>query len=98
MLHGFNFSKLFFLPTLVFTHSKASNCHILQHHGPTLQVCGAHPIKLIVTWLVPDRAIKKKITRGLKDSGIPDGRQEGEPFPRQAKCKNWASFSLHFDI
>jgi len=60
MLHGFNFSKLFFLPTLVFTHSKASNCHILQHHGPTLQVCGAHPIKLIVTWLVPDRAIKRK--------------------------------------
>jgi len=30
------------------------------------QVCGAHPIKLIVTWLFPDRAIKGKITKKLE--------------------------------
>jgi len=28
MLHGFNFSKLFFLSTLIFTYSNASNSHI----------------------------------------------------------------------
>jgi len=38
MLHGFNFSKLVFLPTQVFTYSNARNFHIFQ-----CQVCGAHP-------------------------------------------------------
>jgi len=33
MLHGFNFSKLVFLTTLVATHLNASNSHILQYHG-----------------------------------------------------------------
>jgi len=51
MVHGFNFSKLIFLSTQVFTYSNASNFHIPQYQGPTLQVCGADPIKLIVTWL-----------------------------------------------
>jgi len=31
MVHGFNFSELVFLPTLVFTYSNASHFHILQH-------------------------------------------------------------------
>jgi len=42
--------KHFFLSTLVFTYSNASNSHILQHQRPTFVVCGAHTIKLIVTW------------------------------------------------
>jgi len=31
-------------------------------------VCGAHPTKLVVTCLVPDRAIKGKSQKGLKDN------------------------------
>jgi len=60
MLRRFNFSKLVVLSTLVLAYSNASNSHILQYHGPILQVFGAHPIKLIVPWLFPDRAIKRK--------------------------------------
>jgi len=33
MLRGFNFLKLVFLSTLVFTYSDASNSHIFQYHG-----------------------------------------------------------------
>jgi len=36
MLHGFNFSKHAFLSPLVFTHSNASNSHILQYQGSIL--------------------------------------------------------------
>jgi len=36
MLHGFNFSKLALLSTLIFAYSNASNSHILQYQGPTL--------------------------------------------------------------
>jgi len=39
-----------FLSTSVFTYSNASISHILQYQRPTLQLCGAHPIKLIVAW------------------------------------------------
>jgi len=38
MLHIFNFSKLDYLSTLVFTYSNASNSHILQYQGSTLFV------------------------------------------------------------
>jgi len=31
-------------------------------------VCGAHPIKMIVAWLVPNCAIKGKSQKGLKDN------------------------------
>jgi len=48
MLHGFNFSKLVLLSTLIFTYSNASNSQLLQHQGPILWVCGAHPIKLLL--------------------------------------------------
>jgi len=48
------------LSTLVLRYSNAGNSHILQNHGPILQVFDAHPIKLIVPWLFPDRAIKRK--------------------------------------
>jgi len=48
------------MSTPIFTYSNATNSQLLQYQGPILQVCGAHPIKLIVTWLVPDRAIKGK--------------------------------------
>jgi len=68
MLHGFNFSKLVLLSTLIFMYSNAGNSHILQYQGPILWVCGAHPIKLIVAWLVPDRAIKGKSHNGLQDN------------------------------
>jgi len=33
MLRGFNFLKLVFLSTLVFTYSDASNSRIFQYHG-----------------------------------------------------------------
>jgi len=49
MLHGFNFSKLVLLSTLMFTNSNASNSQLLQYQGSILQVCGAHPINLIMT-------------------------------------------------
>jgi len=48
MLYGFNFSKLVLMSTLIFTYSNASNSQLFQYQGPILQVCGAHPIKLIV--------------------------------------------------
>jgi len=51
MLHGFNFSKLVLLSTRVFTYSNTSIAQLLQYQGPILQVCGAHTVKLIVTWL-----------------------------------------------
>jgi len=36
MLHGFNFSKLVFLSTLVFTYSNTSNSQLLNYQGPIL--------------------------------------------------------------
>jgi len=64
--HGFNFSKLAFLPTLVFMYSSASNFHIRQCRGPALQVCGTRPIKLTAMWLFPYRAIKGKSQKSLE--------------------------------
>jgi len=66
MLHGFNFSKVMFMSTLVFTYSDPSNSHILQFQGHILQVCNAHPIKLIVTWLSTDRVIKGKLQKRIE--------------------------------
>jgi len=60
MLHGFAFSKLLLLSALILSYSNASNSQLLQFKGPVLWVGGAHPIKLIVTRLVPDRAINGK--------------------------------------
>jgi len=60
MLRGFISSKLVVLSTLVFTYSNVSNSHIRQYQGPTLWVCCANPIKLIVAWLFPDHTIKGK--------------------------------------
>jgi len=48
MLHEFNFTKLVLLAVLFFTYCNASNSQLLQYQGPTLHVCGAHQIKLIV--------------------------------------------------
>jgi len=36
MLHGFNFSKLVLLSTIIFMYSNASNSQLLQNQGPTL--------------------------------------------------------------
>jgi len=60
VIHGFNFSKLVILSALICTYSYASNSHILTYQGPILQVCGAHPIKLIVTGHFLDHSIKGK--------------------------------------
>jgi len=60
------FETCFFLSRLVFTYSNASNSHILQYQGPILEECGVHPIKLIVTWHFPDRAIKGKSQRRIE--------------------------------
>jgi len=49
MLHGCSFFETCFFVTLAFTSLIASNCHILQCQGPALYMCGAHPIKLLVT-------------------------------------------------
>ena len=38
MLHGFNFSKLGLLSTLIFTYSNASNSQLLPYQGPTYTV------------------------------------------------------------
>jgi len=68
MLHGFNFSKLVLLSTLIFAYSNASNSQLLHYQGPIVYVCGAHQTKVIVTWLVPDRVIKGKSLKVLKDN------------------------------
>jgi len=36
MLHGFNFSKLVLLSTLIFTCSNVSNSQLLHYQGPIL--------------------------------------------------------------
>jgi len=36
MLHGFNFSKLVLLSTLIFTYTNASNSQLLHYQGLTL--------------------------------------------------------------
>jgi len=41
MLHGFNFSKLVFLSTPVFTYSNASDSHVLQSGTCTLGQCSS---------------------------------------------------------
>ena len=45
------FEGCFYLSTIDFTYSHATNSHILQHQRLLLQACGAHPSTLIVTWL-----------------------------------------------
>jgi len=60
MLKEFHVSNFALLSTLIFMSSNASNSQLLHYVGFLLQVYGAHPIKLIVTWLVTDRAIKGK--------------------------------------
>jgi len=66
MLKGFNFSKTVLLSTLFFTYSNASNTQLLQYQGPIMWVCGAHPLKRRVTWLLPDRAIKGRSQKDWK--------------------------------
>jgi len=69
------FQKLYFVNTSFYvTYSNANSSHIFQCQGPILQVCGAHPITLIVTWLSSVRQIyfrscdqRKIITKRLKD-------------------------------
>jgi len=60
MLNGFNLSDLVLLSTLIFMYSNASNSQLLHYNGLLPQVYGTHPIKLIVTSVVPDSAIKGK--------------------------------------
>jgi len=36
LIHGFNFTKLVLLSTLIFTYSNASNSHLFQYQGPIL--------------------------------------------------------------
>jgi len=53
------------LSTLIFTYSNASNSQ-LHYNGLLLSAYGAHPIKLIVTSVVPDRAIKGKSQKRIE--------------------------------
>jgi len=55
------------LSTLVSTYSNANNSHISQYQGPIHLVCGAHLIKLIVTWPCPDQAIKGKSQKRIEN-------------------------------
>jgi len=55
MLYGFNFTKLGLFSILIFTYASACNYQFLQ-----FQVCGAHPIKFIVT--------RENHQKGLKDN------------------------------
>jgi len=49
MQYGIKFSELVSLVNISLYVSNAGNSRILQYQGPILQVCDAHPIKLIVT-------------------------------------------------
>jgi len=62
------FPKLVLLSTLIFPYSNASNSQLRHYKGPILSMCGAHPFKLIATWLIPDRAIKGISQKGLKNN------------------------------
>jgi len=65
MLHGFNFLKLALLSTLVLCIQMPVNLNFFNTRDLYCK-CAVHTIKLIVTWLVPNRAIKenyKKIER-----------------------------------
>jgi len=68
MLNGFNFSKVVLLSTLIFTYSNTNNSQLLHYQGLLLYVGAGHPFKLTTTCLVPDRAIKENLKKGLKDS------------------------------
>jgi len=48
-------------------------------------------------WAQQNLGGNKKLRWALS-SGLTDGVQGGEPPPWQAKYKNWATFSWHFDI
>ena len=54
------FSKLALLSTLIITYSNAGNSPFLHYQRLSLQVYGARPVTLTVTWLVPDLTIKRK--------------------------------------
>ena len=45
------FEGCFYLSTIDFTYSHATDSHILQYQRLLLPACGAHPSTLIVTWL-----------------------------------------------
>jgi len=62
----FIFRNLCSLSTLVFTYSNASSSHIPQYQGPMLQVCSAHQIKLIVTWLCQIKLSRENHKKELK--------------------------------
>jgi len=62
------FETCFFVNTsfYIFQCQSFSHSSIPGTYTPILKVCGAHPIKLIVAWLFPDRAIKGKSEKGKR--------------------------------
>jgi len=66
MLNGVNSSKVVLLSTLIFPYSNASDFQLPHYNGLLLWVYGAHPIKLIATSVIPDRAIKGKSQKRIE--------------------------------
>jgi len=68
MLHGFNFSKLAFIVNISFYVFKYRQFSLPSIPGTysTLYLCGAHPIKPTVTWLLPDHAIRVKSQKRIE--------------------------------
>jgi len=54
------------LSTLIFKYSNASSSQFLHYRGLLLYMSGAHPIKLIATWLAPDRSITGKSQKRIE--------------------------------
>ena len=99
MLNWFELSKLVFFVNTSVTYSNASNSHISQYQGPTiLLVCGAHPNKLIVTWLCPDQAINGKSQKRIENKLRPFN------WFSDPSCKNvlfqlaWLSWVFHASL
>jgi len=74
MQHGFNFSKLFFLSTLVFTYSMRVIISFFNNRDLTLGArCTPNQIVSDVTLSIS--CDQGKITKGLKDTGVTDDWQ-----------------------
>jgi len=80
------FFETWFLAKLTFTYFKCQdNPHILQYQGPMLDVQRT-PKQVIVTWLNPDRPIKRKSQKRIERQGRrSSGRAGGEK-------KSWGHF------
>ena len=57
------------MPHFTFCFQGFPYCFVLCQ-GCILRVCGAHPVKLNMTWHFPDRAIKVKSQKSYEDNSV----------------------------